>query len=155
MLQKLFFLVSLLGLDHAGWYTNDNGYTTGLVIAAVIALVACVLFYYAWGKVRALTMGHYIITILVSMVVTLVTVYFTARHMLLAYVAEAGLTEINPSILSQIKHGTFDMWLFAINSAIWCAVLYFLFSCILKNWSTHYNLPFGNRKRISKTVIKK
>ena len=155
MLQKLFFLVSLLGLNHAGWYTNANGYTLGLVIAAAVALLACILFYYAWGKVRALTMGHYIVTSLASMAVTLLVVFFTARHQLLAYVSKAGLTEIDPSILSQIKNGTIDMWLFAINSAIWCVVFYFLFSCILKNWSTHYNIPFGNRNRISKTTIKK
>ncbi len=155
MLQKLFFLVSLLGLDHAGWYTNDNGYTMGLVIAAVVALLASVFFYYVWGNMRALTLGHHIITNIVSAIITLFAVFFVARHMLMAYVGEAGLTEINPSILTQIKNGTFDMWLFSINSAIWAIVFFFLFSIVLKNWSSHYNIPFGNRKRIAKKVVKK
>ena len=155
MLQKLFFLVSLLGLNHAGWYTNNNGYTTGLIIAAAVALIACLFFYYIWGKMRALTLGHYIITAVVSAVIALFVVFFTARHMLMSYVGEAGLTQLDPSILMQIKNGTFDMWLFSINSALWCVVIYFLFSICLKNGSEHYNIPFGNRKRISKTVIKK
>lgn len=153
MLQKLFFLVSLLGLDHAGWYTNDNGYTIGLVMAAAIALVACIVFYYVWGWMRPiLTNGEYILTMIVTTIITLLSVFFTARHMLLAYVADAGLTEINPSILSQIKHGTFDMWLFAINAALWCAVLFFIFSLILKRWSKLSAIPVGGKvKEIKKT----
>ena len=55
MLQKLFFLVSLLGVNHAGWYTNGNGFTIGLVIAAVISLIAGILFYYVWGKLKSVT----------------------------------------------------------------------------------------------------
>lgn len=153
MLQKLFFLVSLLGLDHAGWYTNDNGYTIGLVMAATIALVACIVFYYVWGWMRPiLTNGEYFLTMIITTIIALLSVFFTARHMLLAYVADAGLTEINPSILSQIKHGTFDMWLFAINSALWCAVLFFIFSLILKRWSKLSAIPVGGKvKEIKKT----
>lgn len=155
MLQKLFFLVSLLGVNHAGWYTNGNGFTIGLVFAAVISLIAGLLFYYVWGKLKSVTLLHYIITALIAMAATLLVVFFTARHMLLAYVNDAGLTAIDPTIFSQIQHGTFDMWLFAINAAIWCAVFYFLFSCVLKEGSTYYNIPFGNKSRISKKAIKK
>jgi hypothetical protein len=153
MLQKLFFLVDLFNVNHSSWYTNSNGFTTGLILAFAVALIACLFFYYVWGKMRALTMMHYILTGIVNAVVTLLVVFFTARKLLTAYAIEAGLSEIDPSILSQIKNGTFDMWLFAINSAIWGVVFYFLLSIVLKNWSELYSIPFGSIKRIKKQTI--
>lgn len=155
MLQKLFFLFSITGVPHAGWYTYGNGYTMGLVIAAIVALVTCVLFYYVWGKIRSLTMGHYIVMIIISVVLTFISVFFTARELIGKFASEYSLDQHNPSVFSEIKSGTVDMWLFSANAAIWCIVFYFLFSCVLKNWSTYYNIPFGNRKRAKVTKIQK
>ena len=150
MLQKLFFLVSLLGLNHAGWYTNGNGYTLGLCIAAAVALVAVIVFYYIWGKLRPLTEGHYYITGIGAAIVSLGIVFLVARKMLIDYIVAADLTSIDPSLLAQIKTGTFDMWLFATNSAIWCFVIYFIFSIVLKNWSPYFYIPFGRLNKIKR-----
>lgn len=152
MLQKLFFLVSLLGLNHAGWYTNDNGYTIGICIALAIAFVANIIFYYVWGNFKSadLNNGKYVLMGIIATAVTLGVVFFAARKLLVDYVVASDLTSIDPSILSQIKNGTFDMWLFAINSAIWCAVAYFIFSIMLKRWSHYSSIPFEINKRVKK-----
>ncbi len=147
MLEKLFFLVSLHEIRHNGWYSTAGGFTLGLVIAAAIALLAVLLFYYVWGSRRSLVTFHYLMTGVVSLVVTLLTNFFVSKYMITEYAKTSGLAEVNPGILGQLSSGTIDMWLFSVNVALLGAVFYFVLSLLLKRWSKCYNIPFGRTKK--------
>jgi len=149
------FLLNLLDLgadpnasQYYDWYQN-TGATMGILLPLVVSLVFVLIFYYAWSKVKATTTLHWLIMGILNLLVTFVLNLFMGRSFLANYVTSLG----DDNLWFYITTWPFpvDLWMFAVNGAIWAIIFYFVLSCILKNWSSSYNIPFGkSHKKIKK-----
>lgn len=149
------FLLNLLDLGsdpmaamYYDWYANA-GATIGVLIPLVTSLVFVLLFYYVWSKVKATTAFHWLIMGVLNLIVT----FFLNLFMGSSFLANYVLSLDDPNLLFYVSTWPFpvDLWIFAVNGAIWAILFYFVLSCILKNWSSSYNIPFGkSHKKIKK-----
>lgn len=149
------FLLNLLDLggdpnasQYYDWYQN-TGATIGVLIPLVSSLLFVLLFYYAWSKVKATTTLHWLIMGVLNLMVTFFLNLFMGRAFLANYATSLG----DDNLWFYITTWPFpvDLWIFAVNGTVWAIIFYFVFSCILKNWSSSYNIPFGkSHKKIKK-----
>lgn len=146
------FLVDFLHLEesetaykYAVWY-EGAGQTLSLIIPSIVALVFVVLFYYVWSKVKATTTFHWCVMGLLSMIASFFVSLFVARASLVEWIViELGEESDEISTMVATWPYTTDLWIYAVNSMLWCLLFYFVFSVILKRWSPVYNIPFGRK----------
>ena len=135
---------------YASWY-EGYGALAGAIIPLVVSLIFVVVFYYLWSKLRATTTFHWCVAGFVNMIVTFVLNLFIGKAMLAQYVEEFEDSSYD-YIIDTINSfsATLDLWIFALNGIIWAIVFYFIWSVLLKRWSTVYNIPFGKKYKQSK-----
>lgn len=150
------FLLNLMDLgadpnasQYLDWY-KTTGATIGALIPLVTSLVFVILFYYAWSKVKATTALHWLIMGVVNLIVAFFLNLFMGKSFLANYVY-TNLQDDNLWFYITTWPFPVDLWIFAVNGAIWAILFYFVLSCVLKNWSSSYNIPFGkSHKKIKK-----
>ncbi len=132
---------------YGSWYM-DEGYVLGLVLSIIVAILAVVLFYYLWSKLKPVTALHWFITMGAAAVATFCVNFFIAKGRIVNYISFNALDQADPTAIQRVAAGTLDMWLYSLNSLILAVIFYFIFSVILKRWSNSYNIPFGvSRKK--------
>lgn len=146
------FLIYFLNLNadevasaYVAWY-GGFGAIIGSVVPAVCSLLCVILFYYVWSKFSATTSLHWLVMSLVNMILTYFVTVFVGKSSLSNYIA----VELQDSDLSDTVAQwpfTADLWIFGLNAVVWAIVFYFVFSVILKNWSSSYNIPFGGKAK--------
>lgn len=145
------FLVNLLHLeefdgtcDYVVWY-EGAGAILGIIIPIITSLMFVVLFYYVWSKYKATNTGHWILAGFVNILVAFFLDLFIGRASLANFISELGDEYQDLWYNVATWPFTTDLWVFAVNGAIWCIILYFIFSLILKRWSPVFNIPFGRK----------
>lgn len=146
MVSNLLFFGLAQGELYQEWYDNS-----GLVVAVVISLAVAVLlslvFYYLFPKMKALTNGHYYVTMLVASLLTGVLGWLTAYLSLSKYAEDNMLEQLQPGISATLSSGTLDMLSYGLICLPFGIVAFFVVSLLLKRWSVYYNIPFGQSHR--------
>ncbi len=147
-MKFIYFLISKASQNevYGSWYM-EQGCTLGIIVSAAIALAMVLLFYYLWSRLKPVTTFHWLITMVLDAAATLFAAFFIAKGQLVNYITINGLDQADPTAFMRVSSGTIDMWLFGINTLMWGIVFYFVFSVVLKTWSTSYNIPFGRGRK--------
>lgn len=150
------FLVNLLHLeelegkcDYVAWY-EGSGAILGGVIPFLTSLLFVILFYYVWGKFRAVRSFHWCFAGFVNIFVAFLLNLFIGRASLANYITEQLGDEGQDLWYAVITWPfTTDLWIFALNGIVWCVIFYFILSICLKHWSSVWNIPFGKKHKSS------
>lgn len=146
------FLVDTLHLENSEtacnyvpWY-DGAGQTLGMVIPGLSALLFVLLFYFLWSRMKATTTAHWLLAGFLGMVVTFFASLFIGRTSLGNWILmDLGDEFEDLQVTVTTWPYTTDLWIYALNCALWFLVFYFVFSLVFKNWSTVYNIPFGRK----------
>lgn len=135
----------------SGWY-DAQAWTVALLVTLTVSVVCCLVFYYAVSRIKALTNGHYFLTMLCAALISGVASYGLAYWLIGKYAEDNMLESIIPGITNTLSSGTVDMILYSIIVFAIGLLMFFLVSLILKNWSPYYNIPFGKKHRQPKKM---
>lgn len=152
MLTILSSFFGLAGSDvWSGWY-DVQAWAVALIDTVVVSSVCSIVFYYLVSRVKALTGGHYFLTMLCSAIISGAAAYGLAYWLIGKYAEDNMLESIIPGITNTLKSGTVDMILYAVIVFALGLLVFFIVSIILKNWSPYYNIPFGSKHRQPKKM---
>lgn len=146
MLMNFLFFGLAQGELYQEWYDN-SGLITAIAISLAVAVVASVIFYYLLSRAKALTNGHYYVTMLISALVTGCAGWMAAYLMIGKYAEDNMLEQLQPGISATLSAGTLDMFSYSLICVPFGIVAFFIVSIILKRWSVYYNIPFGRSHR--------
>lgn len=128
----------------SGWY-DGQAWAVALLVTLAVSVICCLVFYYAVSRVKALTNGHYYLTMLCSSLISGGAAYGLAYWLIGKYAQDNMLESIIPGITNTLRGGTIDMILYALIVFVIGMFIFFIVSLILKNWSPYYNIPFGKK----------
>lgn len=148
-MEFFYFLLKFLNLNssptamyYSFWFTND-GALIGVLTSISISLLFVLIFYYLVSKFKSLNSGLWLVANLISAIVVLFTTHAIAKKQLYNYVLLYGLDSTSGIPLSYtISQGTTDVWMYALSTAIWAILFFFIFSLIIKNFSQYKKIPF-------------
>lgn len=135
----------------SGWY-DAQAWAVSLADTLIVSVICCVVFYYVVSRVKALTGGHYFLTMLCSALISGASAYGLAYWLIGRYAEDNMLESIIPGITNTLRSGTIDMILYAVIVFAMGLLIFFIVSLILKNWSPYYNIPFGRSHRQPKKM---
>lgn len=146
MFTNLLFFGLAQGDLYQDWYDN-SALIWAVGLSVVVAALASVIFYYLVSRIKALTNGHYYLTMIISAIVTGGFGWLSSYMLIAKYAEDNMLEQLQPGISATLSSGTLDMFYYGLICIPFGILAFFLVSIVLKRWSTYYNIPFGRTHR--------
>lgn len=144
-----YFLLKFLHLEsnpqamyYSFWFTND-GAMIGFLTTLIVSFVGVLALYYLVPKFKSINNGIWLITNIVSAIITFFVTYLIAKPALCKYILYNDLDSASGQPLTYIvNHGTLDVWMYSASTIVWALLFFFIFSLIIKNFSKYKKIPF-------------
>lgn len=154
-MEKLFFLLrqskwlsggeDTWSMGHSLWYVNESGFTLGIILTLLISLFWAASYYQLlpriWANMELSRVNWFLFMVINATVVLFVTL-LVARSGIIDYAAAKGYLTEQPHMRRVLNGFTMDMWLYALQSALYSVVAFFGLSFLCRIKSVGRYIPF-------------
>ena len=132
-------------MPHSLWYNDSSGFILGIILTLIISLATCIIYYHVFSRIFRnipLTRLNWLLFLIINAAAVFFITFFVAKSGITDYAMANGYIDDAPSILGTLEKGTYDMWMFATQNALYSVIAYFILSFICRIKSRGFNIPF-------------
>ena len=151
-MENIFFLLKnsaflsgeIWEMPHSLWYNDSNGFLLGLILALITSFVICLIFFHVFPNLfnAPLTTLKWLLFMVINATAVFFITFLIAKNGIINYAETNDYLSSSPAMLSILKKGTFDMWMFGAQNAIYSLIMYFALTFICRLKSRGFNIPF-------------